>query len=88
MHEEALVRDLHRKLRELSDAAGSASITRVRLRIGALSHLSEGSVRERWAEIVRGTGAAGAQLEIELSRDPDDPRADGLVLVDVGVEDR
>jgi len=86
MHEEALLRDLRRKLIEVAREAG-APVRRVRIRVGALSHVTEESLRRRWSEVVDGTPARDARLEVELSRDPADPAAQGVYLVDLTVED-
>ncbi|HTP55732.1 MAG TPA: hydrogenase/urease maturation nickel metallochaperone HypA [Thermoplasmata archaeon] len=83
MHEEALLRDLRRKLEELAPTGAGERITVVRIWLGALSHVPESTLRGRWAETVKGTGADGSRLEIERSSDLADPRAQGLVLAGV-----
>ncbi len=83
MHEEALMRDLHRKLIEIGRTEGSERFTRVVLWVGALSHVPEETLRARWPEIAEGTPAAAADLEIETSQDLHDPRATGVVLTSV-----
>lgn len=86
MHEEALAADLHRKLEELAGPDPSLRIVRVRLWVGALSHLTEPTLRGLWPRIAGGTRAEDARLEIEVSGDPADPRAQGVVLASVDVE--
>jgi hydrogenase nickel incorporation protein HypA/HybF len=86
MHEEALLRDLRRKLAELSRKEGGVPIRRVRLWVGALAHTTPDGLRGRWSEVVRGTPAEGAELEIDVSEDPSDPAAQGIRLVEVGVD--
>jgi hypothetical protein len=83
MHEEALMRDLHRKLIEIGRTERTERFSHVVLWVGALSHVPEGTLRARWAEIAEGTPAFGADLEIESSEDLDDPRATGVVLASV-----
>jgi hydrogenase nickel incorporation protein HypA/HybF len=85
MHEEALLRDLRRKLEEIGRDHPTDRIGRVTLRIGALSHLTEPILRTRWAETTSGTAAAGAELLIETSRDQGDPGALGVVLASVAL---
>ena len=88
MHEEALLRDLRRRLEELARAENPERITRVSLWVGALAHTSEETLRSRWPATVEGTAAEGSRLDIELSPDVHDPRAGGIVLVRVDVSDR
>jgi hydrogenase nickel incorporation protein HypA/HybF len=85
VHEEALLRDLRRKLDEIGRGDGIERITAVRLWIGALAHVPESTLRERWPATVAGTAAAGSRLEVERSDDLADPRALGIVLVGVDV---
>lgn len=87
MHEEALLRDLLRKVEELARANGARHVGGIRLWVGALAHLSEPQVRERWDLLTRGTVAEGARLVVELSDDLGDPRATGVVLKSLDVGD-
>jgi len=86
MHEQAMYRDLLRKIEEVSAAERVHRITRIRLWVGALSHLTEDRLREQWPHETRGTVAEGARLEVEVSADPGDPRAQGVVLTSIDVE--
>lgn len=87
MHEAALFRELREKLQEVTRAQGAARICRVRIWVGALSHVGEPELKRGWADIVRGTPAEGATLLVERSNDLKDPRADRVVLRSVDVED-
>ena len=87
MHEEALLRDLSDQVEAVARAHGLVRVLRIRLWVGALSHLEEGQVRDRWAEVARGTRAGAAALEILRSSDLDDPRAQSVVLLDVVGDD-
>jgi len=87
MHEEALLRDLRRKLDEIGRGEGVERITRVRLRVGALCHVSPETVRARWPALVASSCARDATLEIESSQDSDEPRAQDVVLTEVTVAD-
>lgn len=86
MHEQALARDLRRRLAEIARADPDLRIRRVRLWVGALSHLTEPTLRELWPSISDGVCATDAQLEVDLSTDVADPRAQGVVLTSVDVE--
>ncbi len=62
-------------------------ITRVRLRVGALCHVSPETLRSRWQELVADTPARDSALEIESAHDTHDVRAQDVVLADVVVEE-
>lgn len=83
MHEEALLRDLMSKVEEIGETHPGERIGRIRLWVGALAHLSEPQIRERWTMVCRGTRAEGSRLEIEVSNDLHHPRATGIVLKDL-----
>jgi hydrogenase nickel incorporation protein HypA/HybF len=87
MHEEALLRDLRRKLIEVTQGANGAPVRFVRVWVGALSHVSAESLQGRWPEVVAGTPAQGARLEVDVSSDPEDPAAQGVRLVELTVEE-
>ncbi len=85
MHEEALLRDLRRALDEVARSQGARRLSGVVLWVGALSHVTEASLRSRWPETVRGSAAEGAALAVVVSDDPFDARADRVVLREVRV---
>jgi hydrogenase nickel incorporation protein HypA/HybF len=85
MHEETLLRDLRRKLVEVARREGDLPIHRVRIWIGALAHTTPEALRRRWPEVVAGTPAQRAALEIGVSDDPFDPAAQGIRLVEFTV---
>jgi len=80
MHEEAMLRDVIRNAEEVARREGPGRVTRVRLWVGASSHLGGPELEARWADAVRGTVLAGAQVEIELSEDPHHPHAGSIVM--------
>lgn len=77
MHEGGLVRAL---IRMALERAEGAPLRRVGVRIGALAGVSAAHLRDHWDEEVRGTPAASAELVVEASDDPTDPRALDVVL--------
>jgi hydrogenase nickel incorporation protein HypA/HybF len=85
MHEQAMYRDLLRKVTEVAQDERAGRVTRVRLWVGALSHLTEPQLLAQWPEVTRGTVAEGATLEVQVSSDPDDPRAQSVVLTSLDV---
>ena len=86
MHEEAMLQDLRRKLVEVANREGVTRMSRVRLWVGALSHVSAEQLRLQWPRVVEGTPAQSATLDVTASRDLEDPRAQGLVLMSIDVE--
>ncbi len=86
MHEQALMDDLMRKIEATAAAEGAARVTRIRVRLGALSHFTEAHFREHFEHAAAGTLAEAATVEAELGTDPTDPEAQSVVLESVDVE--
>jgi hydrogenase nickel incorporation protein HypA/HybF len=86
MHERALMRDLLRKIESSARAEGGIRVTRIRVRLGALSHFTTEHFREHFEDASRGTLAEGADVETELCSDPTEPDAQGVVLESVELE--
>lgn len=86
MHEEAMLRDLVRKAEEVARGAAPAHVTRVRLWVGARSHLGGPELKERWTNAVAGTTLSGAEVEIETSPDRADTNAERVILRSLDVE--
>jgi hydrogenase nickel incorporation protein HypA/HybF len=86
MHEKALMDDLMRKLQVEAEAEGARRITRICVRLGALSHFTEAHFREHFEDAARGTLAEGAAVEAELRTDPTEPAAQGVVLESIDLE--
>jgi hydrogenase nickel incorporation protein HypA/HybF len=87
MHEKALLDDLMAKILAVSDAEGGVRVTRITVWLGALSHFTPEHFREHFDDAARGTRAEGATIEARLDDDLSDPRAQGVVLESVAVED-
>lgn len=86
MHERALMIDLMREIEAVARADGATRVTRVAVRLGALSHFTEAHFREHFVDASRGTVAEGAVVDAVLENDLEDPRAAGVVLVSVELE--
>jgi hydrogenase nickel incorporation protein HypA/HybF len=86
VHEQHLTRDLVRKLEALAEAEGGARVIRIRVRLGALSHFTPEHFREHFEGAARGTRAEGAEIQAELSTDPGEPEAQGVVLETVELD--
>jgi hydrogenase nickel incorporation protein HypA/HybF len=80
------MKDLMRTIESQARAEGALRVTRIRVRLGALSHLTPAHFREHFADASRGTLAEGADVETELRTDPTEDEAQGVVLESIDVE--
>jgi hydrogenase nickel incorporation protein HypA/HybF len=86
MHERALMTDLMREIEEVARADRATRVTRISVRLGALSHFTEEHFREHFLDASRGTLAERAAVDAVLASDLEDPRAAGVVLESIEVE--
>ena len=86
MHEFSLIHDLMKKIESIAREHGGRRIISVKVRLGALSHISPEHFREHFIQAATGTVAVGARLEIEQQKDEADPRAQDILLESVEVE--
>jgi len=87
MHEAGLIRDLLAKIDELAARESAASVTRVSVWLGALSHISAEHFREHFDNETAGSIAAGAALDVETSDDINHPQAQDILLCSIDVAD-
>jgi hydrogenase nickel incorporation protein HypA/HybF len=87
MHEQSLMADLMRKINAIGEEQRAKKITCVKVRLGALSHMSAEHFREHFVLAAKGSCAENAQLDIELSTDLNDPHAQDIMLDSVEVEE-
>ncbi|MBI5154621.1 hydrogenase maturation nickel metallochaperone HypA [Candidatus Poribacteria bacterium] len=87
MHELSLFADLMRKIEDLARRNGATRVIKVRVKLGALSHLSAPHFREHFADVAPRSVADGAELEIEELLDNTDPRAQDVILESIEVAD-
>lgn len=87
MHEMSLIHDLMRKIETIARDQYAAKVVGVKVRLGALAHISADHFREHFEEESKGTIADGARLEVELLTDENDPQAQDIMLDSVEVED-
>jgi hydrogenase nickel incorporation protein HypA/HybF len=85
VHERALMEDLVRKVAAVAEAEDAESVTRIRVRLGALSHFTPEHFVEHWLDASRGTIAEGAEVDAVLDEDLDGEAAQGVVLETVDV---
>jgi hydrogenase nickel incorporation protein HypA/HybF len=86
MHERALMKDVMRKIEEVARSGGATRVTRVSVRLGALTHFTPEHFREHFEDASRGTLAEGAEVDAILDGDIADARARDVVLESVEVE--
>ena len=86
MHERALMHDLMREIEAVAHADGATRVTKIEVRLGALSHFTPEHFREHFVEASRGTLAEGAEVAATLATSIDDPKAAGVLLECVEVE--
>lgn len=85
MHEMSLINDLVHKIEKIAETQDAARVTSVKVRLGALSHISADHFTEHFVEGVKGTAAQGARLDIDVSDDLHDPHAQDILLISVDV---
>ncbi len=83
MHEAHLIQDLLHKIEKIVAENGGGRVVGVRVKLGALSHMSAEHFREHFEQASRGTLAAGAALYAEELKDIHDPRAQDILLESV-----
>jgi len=85
MHEFALMADLLRKIESISKDNDNKQIVSVKVKLGALSHISAGHFREHFEDAIKGTVADGAALNVEELTDQEDPNAQEIILEEIEV---
>ena len=86
MHEQVLMNDVMREIEEVARAGGAVRVTRIGVRLGALSHFSAEHFREHFVDVSRNTIAEGAEVDAVMEDDIADPRARDVVLESIEVE--
>lgn len=83
----SLMNDLLKKIETIAQENKADKVMGVKVRLGALSHISAGHFREHFVEGTKGTLAEDAELEIEVSEDINDPHAQDILLINVNIPD-
>jgi hydrogenase nickel incorporation protein HypA/HybF len=86
VHERTLMRDVMSRIEEIARDEGATRITRVDVRLGALSHFTEDHFREHFEDASRGTVAEGALVVATVADDARDAHASDVVVESVEVE--
>ena len=87
MHEQALMRDLMTRILAIGESEGAIAVTKVSVRLGALSHFTPDHFREHFRDSSQGTIAEGALVEAVLEESTTDPNAQSVVLESVELEE-
>jgi hydrogenase nickel incorporation protein HypA/HybF len=86
VHEQSLMKDLMRKIYAVAEEQDADRIKRIRVRVGALAHMSADHFREHFVHASAGGVADGAQVEVIMGDDPADPRAQDVMLESIEIE--
>ncbi len=86
MHEMSLFKDLLAKIASLSEENDGKRIVKMKIKLGAHSHLSAPHFRDHFDTFSLGTAAEGAQLEIIEDKDENAPHAQSVMLESVEIE--
>ena len=85
MHEFSLMADLFRKIEGISRDNDNGRVVIVRVKLGALSHITPDHFAEHFDEFSKGTPAEGAKLEVTQLDDTKDPNAQDILLDSVEI---
>jgi hydrogenase nickel incorporation protein HypA/HybF len=85
VHEFSLLKDLLNKIKTIANDNNSKKIIGVKVKLGALAHISPEHFREHFEHAIAGTFIKGAKLEVESLTDISDPRAQEIILDSVEV---
>jgi hydrogenase nickel incorporation protein HypA/HybF len=87
MHGQALMHDLTARILAIAESEGARAVTKVSVRLGALSHFTPEHFREHFRASAQGTIAESAVVEAVLEESTTDPNAQGVVLESVELEE-
>jgi hydrogenase nickel incorporation protein HypA/HybF len=86
MHELSLMTDLMRKIDSVARQQEATRVSSVKVRLGALCHISPEHFRDHFIRASRGTLAEGADLALEVTSDTADPHAQDVYLESLTVD--
>jgi hydrogenase nickel incorporation protein HypA/HybF len=87
MHEQSLMVDLMRKIESVTQENGAKKVASLKVRLGALSHISPDHFREHFVQASKGTLAESARLDVVVQGDLDDPNAQEILLESLELEE-
>ena len=86
MHEASLMKGLMRQIETIAASEGARRVTRASIWCGANSHMTEAHFAEHFDQAAMGTLAEGAMLDVTVSDDLTDGRAQDVLLKSVDVD--
>ena len=87
MHEASLMRGLMAQIEQIAGDAKASRVTKVKVWCGALSHMSAEHFAEHFDQVAAGSIAEKAELDVTVSDDLTDERAQDIVLESIDVDD-
>ncbi len=87
MHEASLMTGLMRQIDAIVRKEGASKVTQVKVWCGALSHMTEAHFAEHFEQASKGTLAEDAALDVTISDDPADDRAQDVILESLDIAD-
>lgn len=85
MHEQSLMNNLMNKILSLAEKEKATHVTKVSVKLGALSHMSPEHFKEHFDISAKGTIAENAEIDAEEDRDINDPNAQTILLKSIDV---
>lgn len=85
MHEQSVMNNLMKKILSLAAQHSATQVTRVSVKLGALSHMSLEHFKEHFDIAAKGTIAEKAFIDAEESEDLHDPNAQTILLKSIDV---
>ncbi len=86
MHEASLINDLIQKINTIMIEKDGKRAVAIKVKLGALSHISSEHLKEHFEIASKHTSSEGAKLECEVSEDLSDPLAQEILLESVEIE--
>jgi hydrogenase nickel incorporation protein HypA/HybF len=87
MHEQSLMTDLMRKIESVVQDNEAKKVASLKIRLGALSHISPEHFKEHFVQASKGTAAESARLDVVVQGDLDDPNAQEIMLESLELEE-
>lgn len=78
--------DLIKKVIFIAHREGAAKVTKISVKLGALSHMSKEHFKEHFDIASIGTIAHGAEIEAEESKEIHEPNAASVILKGIDVQ--
>ena len=87
MHEASLMIGLMRQIETIAKQERAQRVTKIAVWCGALSHMTEAHFADHFEQAAKGTLAEGAMLDVTVSDDLTDDRAQDVLLEAIDVTD-